>query len=290
MTSFVDAFSRDGTVADYPRYTRGKDSCTAYLSKLFQERIVMYDGAMGTMIQKHKLEEAEYRGERFKDYNMLVRGNNDLLSLTQPAIIRQIHLEYLESGSDIIGTNTFSSTTIAQADYGMEDLVYELNYESARLAKSACDEMTARDPSRPRFVAGSIGPTNRTASISPSVEDPSFRNVTFDELVDAYYFETKALVEGGSDIIIVETIFDTLNAKAAVFAVRKYLRETDQEVSVLFTSNNKRYNSGVAYNICAGVLSLFTQRVQCHPVYTYDHCMCWLLYGRALTVCLCLLQ
>eukprot|EP00611_Tribonema_gayanum_P030293 TRINITY_DN837_c0_g2_i1.p1 TRINITY_DN837_c0_g2~~TRINITY_DN837_c0_g2_i1.p1 ORF type:complete len:1283 (-),score=514.30 TRINITY_DN837_c0_g2_i1:218-4066(-) len=245
MSSFVGAYAaKDASVADYPRYTKGKDSCTAYLTRLFQERIVMYDGAMGTMIQKHRLEEEDYRGERFKDYDKLVRGNNDLLSITQPQIIRQIHIEYLESGSDIIGTNTFSSTTIAQADYGMENLVYELNYESAKLARSACDEVTARDPSRPRFVAGSIGPTNRTASISPSVEDPSYRNVNFDELVDAYYFEAKALVEGGSDIIIVETIFDTLNAKAAVFAVRKYLRETNQEDIPLMISGTLVDQSG----------------------------------------------
>jgi 5-methyltetrahydrofolate--homocysteine methyltransferase len=186
-------------------------SCTANLSKLFQERIVMYDGAMGTMIQKHKLEEADYREERFKDYNMPVRDN--------------------KRGSDIIGTNTFSSTTIAQADGGMEDAVYELNYESARLPKSTCDEITVRNPSGPQFATSSIDPTNRTASISPSVESPSLRNVFFGELVDAYYFEIKALVEGRSDIIIVEIFFDTLNVMAAAFAVRKYLREFDQDVS-----------------------------------------------------------
>lgn len=230
---------------EYPLFDRGKgDSCTAYLYRLFQERIVMYDGAMGTMIQKYKLGEEEYRGERYKDYHTLVRGNNDMLSLTQPHIIKEIHQQYLEAGADLIGTNTFSSTTIAMADYDMEKDVYELNFESARLAKEACMESMAKDPTRPRFVMGALGPTNRTGSISPDVEDPSFRNVTFDELVVAYREQTKGLVEGGSDGIIVETIFDTLNAKAAVFAVREYFDEHNLTDIPLFVSGTLVDQSG----------------------------------------------
>ncbi|CAM9646727.1 unnamed protein product, partial [Phaeothamnion confervicola] len=215
------------TLPEYPRFRRGVDSVTAYLTRLFNERIVIYDGAMGTMIQKYKLSEEEYRGDRFKDYHILVKGNNDMLSITRPNVIKEIHTQYLDAGADLIGTNTFSSTTIAMADYEMQDHVDELNVQSARLAREACDEVTAKDPSRPRFVAGAMGPTNRTASISPDVEDPAHRNVTFDELVQAYYQQCRGLVEGGCDVVIVETIFDTLNAKAAVFAVRKYFREAN---------------------------------------------------------------
>eukprot|EP01084_Bolivina_argentea_P315896 547445_1 len=241
MSKFVNAHLREGTeygVEDYPRYHRGKDSCTAYLTRLFQERIVMYDGAMGTMVQKHrpKLEEEDFRGERFKDWDVLLKGNNDLLSITRPDVIKKIHMQYLESGSDIIGTNTFSSTTVAQTDYDMESIAYEMNVVGAKLAREACDEMTARDPSRPRFVCGAMGPTNRTCSISPNVEDAAYRNVTFDLLVDCYYDEAKALMEGGCDILMVETIFDTLNAKAAIFAARKYLDETEQFDVPLFVS------------------------------------------------------
>merc|ERR1719247_4104972 len=195
------------------------------MGTMIQTRITMYDGAMGTMIQKHKLEEDAFRAERFKDYDMLIKGNNDLLSITQPQIIKDIYKKYLvEGGSQLIGTNTFSSTTIAQADYKMEDLVYELNYDSARLAREACDEVTKMDPTKPRFVVGAIGPTNRTASISPDVNDPTARNCTFDELVEAYYEQCVGLVDGGADILIVETIFDTLNAKAAVYAVNEFLK------------------------------------------------------------------
>eukprot|EP00903_Cladosiphon_okamuranus_P009574 g9116.t1 len=233
-----------GSVANYPYFERGKDSTMAYLYRLFQERIVMFDGAMGTMIQKYKLGEKEYRGERFKDYHVLVKGNNDMLSITQPHIIKEIHAQYLESGSDIIGTNTFSSTAIAMADYEMEKDVYELNFESARIAREACEEATAKDPSRPRFVMGSLGPTNRTASISPDVEDPSFRNITFDELVATYKDQTKGLVDGGCDIIMVETIFDTLNAKAAVFAVREYFEENGLTDIPLFVSGTLVDQSG----------------------------------------------
>jgi 5-methyltetrahydrofolate--homocysteine methyltransferase len=208
----------------------------------------MYDGAMGTMIQnyskKNKLGEEEFRGERFKDWSCNVKGNNDMLSITQPHIIQGIYKSYLEEGgSDMIGTNTFSGTTIAMADYEMEPYVYELNYEAARLAREACDEVTAKDPSKPRFVVGAIGPTNRTGSISPSVEDPAARNVTFDELVEAYFEQVVALMDGGADILMVETIFDTLNAKAAVYAIGEYLEMTGLDVP-LFISGTLVDQSG----------------------------------------------
>ena len=196
------------------------------LKAQIEARILLLDGAMGTMIQRHQLDEAAYRGARFDNYHADVQGNNDLLSLTQPDIIRDIHSAYLEAGSDIVETNTFSSTTIAQADYDMQDLAYELNVEGARLARQACDAMEAADPSRPRYVAGALGPTNRTASLSPEVNDPGYRNVNYDELRDAYAEATRGLIEGGADIILVETIFDTLNAKAAVHAVQDVFDET----------------------------------------------------------------
>jgi 5-methyltetrahydrofolate--homocysteine methyltransferase len=217
----------------FPYFVRGRDSVRQYITDLFTHEIAMYDGAMGTMIQKQKwLDEAAFRGERFKDWSSNVKGNNDLLSLTQPSIIKNIYMEYLRSGSRLIGTNTFSSTSIAQSDYKMEGLAYELNYASARLAREACDEITSVDPTRPRFVVGALGPTNRTASISPSVEDSAMRNVTFDELVSAYYEQIVGLMDGGSDILIVETIFDTLNAKAALFAIDEYLEHAAVDVPV----------------------------------------------------------
>eukprot|EP00985_Skeletonema_marinoi_P032763 scaffold39566_cov234-Skeletonema_marinoi.AAC.1 len=190
---------------------------------------------MGTMIQnyakRNRLEEEEYRGDRFANWSCATKGNNDQLSISQPQIIQGIYRQYLEEGgSDLIGTNTFSSTTIAMADYEMEDYVYELNYEGARLAREVCDEVTAKDPTKPRFVVGAIGPTNRTGSISPSVEDPAARNVTFDELVEAYFEQIVALMDGGADILMVETIFDTLNAKAALYAVGEYLEFTGLDV------------------------------------------------------------
>ncbi len=196
------------------------------IREILKHRILILDGAMGTMIQRYGLTEEDYRGERFKDYPHDLKGNNDLLSLTQPQIIKEIHTQYMEAGADIIETNTFSGTTIAMADYHMEDLVYELNYESARIAKEAVIEFNAKHPERPRFVAGAIGPTNRTASLSPDVNNPGYRAITFDQLVDAYYEQTKALVEGGADLILVETIFDTLNAKAALFAIDLYFTNT----------------------------------------------------------------
>ena len=221
----------------FPHFVRGRDSLREYITGLFTSQIAIYDGAMGTMIQnyakRNKLEEEEYRGERFKDWKCNVKGNNDMLSMTQPEIISGIYRQYLEEGgSNMIGTNTFSSTTIAMADYEMEDYVYELNYEGARLAREACDAVTAMDPTKPRFVVGAMGPTNRTGSISPSVEDPAARNVTFDELVDAYFEQCVGLMDGGADILMVETIFDTLNAKAALYAIGEYLEFTGLDIPV----------------------------------------------------------
>ncbi|MGB5613462.1 MAG: homocysteine S-methyltransferase family protein, partial [Sedimenticolaceae bacterium] len=188
--------------------------CTERLKALMAQRILVMDGAYGTMIQRYKLDEAEYRGERFADWPSDLKGNNDLLSLTRPEVISEIHEAYLAAGADIIETNTFSSTTIAMADYGMESLAHELNVESARLAREIADRYST--PERPRFVAGSVGPTNRTASISPEVNDPSARNVTYQQLVEAYAEAMHGLIEGGVDLLLIETIFDTLNAKAAV--------------------------------------------------------------------------
>ena len=206
-----------------------KESFISHLEK----RILLLDGAMGTMIQRHKLEEADYRGERFADWPSDLKGNNDLLVLTQPGIIRDIHTAYLEAGADIVETNTFNGTRIAMADYDMEDLSAEINIAAAKLAREACDALST--PERPRFVAGVLGPTNRTATISPDVNDPAFRNVSFNELVEAYMESTRALVEGGSDIILIETIFDTLNAKAAIFAVKQVFDEDGIELPIMLS-------------------------------------------------------
>lgn len=189
------------------------------LRQQLSERILVLDGAMGTMIQSHKLSDADFRAERFADYPHELAGNNDLLCLTQPEVIKQIHIAYLEAGADIVETNTFNSTRSSQADYKLEDLSYELNLEAAKLARAACDEVTAKTPDRPRFVAGVLGPTSKTASISPKVSDPGFRNISFDELVDDYRNSTNGLLDGDVDIIMIETAFDTLNAKAAIYAV-----------------------------------------------------------------------
>ena len=189
---------------------------------------MVIDGAMGTMIQRHKLSEEDYRGERFKNWHTDVKGNNDLLSITQPQIIEGIHKEYLEAGADIIETNTFSSTVIAQADYDMQSVAYDMNIASAKCARNAADEYTAKDPAKPRFVAGAIGPLNKTLSLSPDVNNPGYRAVTFDEVANAYYDQIKALTEGGVDILLIETIFDTLNAKAAIYAVKKYFRDINK--------------------------------------------------------------
>ena len=195
------------------------------IRKELEKRILIIDGAMGTMIQRYKLAEEDYRGERFKDWHSDVKGNNDLLSITQPQIIQAIHEQYLEAGADIIETNTFSSTSIAQADYDMQSLAYEMNIASAKCARKAADKFTAQDPSKPRFVAGAIGPLNKTLSLSPDVNNPGFRAVTFDEVVAAYTEQVKGLSDGGVDLILIETIFDTLNAKAAIFAVKNYFRK-----------------------------------------------------------------
>ncbi|WP_027383502.1 homocysteine S-methyltransferase family protein [Epilithonimonas caeni] len=203
------------------------------LYKALNDRILILDGAMGTMIQRYNFTEEDYRGERFKDWESPLKGNNDLLSLTQPKAIEEIHRKYLLAGADIIETNTFSGTTIAMADYHMEDLVYELNYESAKIAKKVCDEFTSQNPDKPRFVAGSIGPTNRTASLSPDVNDPGYRAITFDELRIAYKQQAEALLDGGSDILLVETIFDTLNAKAALFAIDEIREERNITIPIM---------------------------------------------------------
>jgi 5-methyltetrahydrofolate--homocysteine methyltransferase len=206
---------------------------TARLNALLKERILILDGAAGTMIQSYRLSESEYRGSRFQDHPHDVRGNNDLLVLTQPHIIREIHAGYLAAGADVIETNTFNSTSIAQADYHMEHLVHELNCEAARLARALADDFTAKNPDQPRFVAGALGPTNRTASISPEVNDPAFRNVSFDELAAAYSEAVHGLVEGGVDILLIETIFDTLNAKAAIFAINEYFENRKIHLPVI---------------------------------------------------------
>jgi len=195
------------------------------IQECLQERILVIDGAMGTMIQRHKLEEKDYRGERFADWPSDLKGNNDLLSLTQPAIIDGIHRQYLDAGADIIETNTFNAQRISMADYHMEGLSYEINVAAARIAKKAASDFTARNPDKPRFVAGAIGPMNKTLSLSPDVNNPGFRAVTFDEVASAYCEQVKGLVEGGADLLLIETIFDTLNAKAAIYAIQKYFRE-----------------------------------------------------------------
>ena len=201
------------------------------IKKLLAERILIIDGAMGTMIQRYKLEEADYRGERFKDWASDLKGNNDLLCITQPAIIKAIHTEYLQAGADILETNTFNSQRVSLADYHMQDLAYELNFAAARIAREAIEEFKAvrknNDPGP--FVAGAIGPMNKTLSLSPDVNNPGFRSLTFDEAMEAYYEQVKGLVEGGVDLLLIETIFDTLNAKAAIFAIKKYFRDTKQE-------------------------------------------------------------
>ncbi|HEY0894764.1 MAG TPA: homocysteine S-methyltransferase family protein, partial [Cellvibrio sp.] len=205
------------------------------LNEAIRQRILILDGGMGTMIQSYKLQEADYRGARFADYHMDIAGNNDLLSITKPDVIREIQRAYLEAGADILETNTFNSTRISMADYDMEDLSHELNFASARLARELCDEMTAKNPAKPRFVAGVLGPTSRTCSISPDVNDPGARNVTFDQLVENYLESMDGLVKGGADIILIETIFDTLNAKAAVFAVKQYFDNVGFELPIMIS-------------------------------------------------------
>ena len=203
------------------------------LKSIMKDRILVLDGAMGTMLQNYAFQEEDFRAKRFADFPVSLQGNNDLLSITQPQAIKEIHRKYFEAGADIVETNTFSSTSISMADYQMENLVYELNYESAKLAKEVADSFTAKEPQKPRFVAGSIGPTNKTASLSPDVNDPGFRAITFDQLVEAYSEQTEALMDGGVDILLVETIFDTLNAKAALFAIEAVKETRKSDIPVM---------------------------------------------------------
>lgn len=199
------------------------------IQEAIKERILVLDGAMGTMLQRNNFSEDDFRGERFKDFAHPLKGNNDLLSLTQPQAVKEVHRLYYQAGADIVETNTFSGTTIGMADYHLEELVYELNYESAKIAREVANEFT----DRPRFVAGSIGPTNRTASMSPNVNDPGFRAVTFDDLRIAYKLQVEALIDGGVDVLLVETIFDTLNAKAALFAIEEVKEERQIDIPVM---------------------------------------------------------
>ena len=243
---------------------------TAALYKALNERILVLDGAMGTMLQRYKFSEEDYRGERFKDWEHSLKGNNDLLSLTQPHAIEKVHRKYLEADADIIETNTFSGTTIAMADYHMEELVYELNYESAKIARKVCDEFKNQNPDKPRFVAGSMGPTNKTASLSPDVNDPGYRAITFDELRIAYKQQAEALLDGGSDILLVETIFDTLNAKAALFAIDEIQEERNIKIPIMvsgtITDSSGRTLSGQtaeAFLISISHLNLLSVGLNC---------------------------
>lgn len=203
------------------------------LYKIAKEKILILDGAMGTMIQQYSLDENDFRKGWFEDHQHPLKGNNDLLSLTRPEIIKKIHAQYYDAGADIVETNTFSGTSIAQSDYQLQDYAYDINFHSAKLAREVADEFTEKEPNKPRFVAGSIGPTNRTASISPDVNDPGLRNVSFEELNVAYKEQVKGLIDGGSDILLIETVFDTLNAKAALFAVQEVFQELKIELPVM---------------------------------------------------------
>lgn len=203
------------------------------IEDILKERILILDGAMGTMIQRHILTEEDFRGERFKNHQSPLKGNNDLLSITRPDIIKDIHAQYFAAGADIAETNTFSGTTIAQADYHLEDAVYDLNYQSAKIAKEVADEFTKREPHKPRFVAGAMGPTNKTASLSPDVNNPGYRAITFDQLVVAFKQQAQALMDGGVDFLLLETIIDTLNAKAALFALQELFDETGKELPIM---------------------------------------------------------
>ena len=212
-----------------------KMSKNEQIKDLLQQRILVLDGAMGTMIQRYNLEEKDFRDERLKDHPHPLKGNNDLLALTRPDVLEEIHRQYLDAGADILETNTFSGTTIAQADYHLEDYVTEINYESAKIARKVADAVTAENPDKPRFVAGSMGPTNRTASISPDVNDPGFRAITFDELKAAFKQQALALIDGGVDLLLVETVIDTLNAKAALFAIEEAYEEKGVELPIMMS-------------------------------------------------------
>ena len=203
------------------------------IREVVKEKILVLDGAMGSLIQTYKLEEEDFRGERFKNHSVPIKGNNDLLGLVRPDILKEIHGVYLEAGADIIETNTFSGTTIAQADYALEDAVYDINYYSAKVAKEIADEYTAKDPNKPRYVAGVIGPTNRTLSLSPDVNDPGYRAITWDEVVTAYKEQAGALMDGGVDVLMVETVFDTLNAKACLYAIEEVYNEKGTKLPIM---------------------------------------------------------
>ena len=242
------------------------------IHEIVKDRILVLDGAMGTMIQRHQLTEDDFRNDALQDHSLPLKGNNDLLSITRPDIIKEIHLLYFQAGADIAETNTFSSTSIAQADYGLEadDWIYQLNYESARLAKEAAREMTEKEPHKPRFVAGAMGPTNKTASLSPDVNDPGYRAVTFDELREAYNAQAKALIEGGADLLLVETVFDTLNAKAAVVAIEELKNEIGRDIPVMvsgtITDASGRTLSGQtteAFLISLSHINLFSVGLNC---------------------------
>ncbi|MBI35360.1 MAG: 5-methyltetrahydrofolate--homocysteine methyltransferase [Flavobacteriales bacterium] len=203
------------------------------IKDILKKRILVLDGAMGSLIQTYKLEEEDFRGERFKNHSHPLKGNNDLLAIVRPDVLKEIHAQYLEAGADILETNTFSGTTIAQADYALEEAVYDINFHSARVAKEIADEYTLKTPNKPRYVAGAIGPTNRTLSISPDVNDPGFRAITWDEMVTAYKEQTSALIDGGVDILLVETIFDTLNAKACLYAIDEIFEEKNIDLPIM---------------------------------------------------------
>lgn len=203
------------------------------IEDILKERIMILDGAMGTMIQRYKLEEKDFRNEQLKDHPHPLKGNNDLLSITRPDIIKEIHRQYFEAGADVVETNTFGSTWVAQADYHLESLVYDINYQGARIAREVADEFTKREPHKPRFVAGSMGPTTKLASMSPDVNNPGFRAITFDQLVNAFKEQAKALIDGGVDLLLPETITDTLNVKAALFAIQELFEETGKQVPVM---------------------------------------------------------
>lgn len=205
------------------------------IKELLQQRVLVLDGAMGTMIQRFNLGEDDFRGDRFRDSNIDLKGNNDLLSLTRPDVIQNIHEQYLEAGADIVETNTFSGTSIAQADYELESIVYDLNFESARIAKKACDIFTKKDALKPRFVAGAMGPTNKTASLSPDVSRPEYRAISFDQLAEAYKEQARGLMDGGSDVLLIETIFDTLNAKAAIYGILELFEESGNEIPIMIS-------------------------------------------------------
>ncbi len=205
------------------------------LREAMAKRILIIDGAMGTMVQRYKLEEADYRGERFKDWHIDVRGNNDLLVLTKPEVIKEIHKQYLDAGADILETDTFNAQAISLADYEMQSLAYEINVAAAKIAREAVEEYLAQHPGEEKFVAGAIGPMSKTLSLSPDVNNPGYRAATFDEVADAYYVQISGLVDGGVDVLLVETIFDTLNAKAAIYAINKYFREHKMELPVMIS-------------------------------------------------------